>query len=196
MTTLKENPRFLALTGVVLLAAAARLLPHPPNLTPIGAMALFGGVQFGARKAAFGVPLAAMILSDLVLALTLYGWAVLPSRPFVYAGFALYVCLGHLARRRYSVWTIGGAALSGALLFFVITNFGVWLLGGLYPRTLAGLGACYVAAIPFFRNSLLGDLLYSAILFGGFALAQRRFPGLRDQTAAAVTMGYSTPQPA
>jgi hypothetical protein len=187
MRLFKQHLRFATLTVIILIAAATRLLPHPPNLTPIGALALFGGAQLGTRKAAFGVSLMAMALSDVVLALTTYGWSVLPSRPFVYAGMAVFVCLGFALRRRVSAWTIGGAALTGALAFFFITNFGVWLAGGLYPRTLSGLAACYVAAIPFFRNSIIGDLLYSAALFGGFALAQRRFAVLREEAVPVLS---------
>lgn len=178
--------RFWALAGITLAAAAARLLPHPPNFTPVGAMALFGGATFASRKAAFAVPLAALFLSDLVLGLVRYGAAVFVSMPFVYGSFMLTVCLGLLVRCRRSPLTIGAAALANSVLFFAVSNFGVWLQGNLYPKTLEGLAACYVAAIPFFRNTLAGDVLFTVVLFGGFALAQRYFAALRDTPAPAM----------
>ena len=89
------------------------------------------------------------------------------------------VGIGFLLRDRRTPLQIAGASLAGSVLFFVVTNFGVWMLGSLYPKTLEGLVACYVAAIPFFHNTLLGDAFFTAVLFGGFVLAQRRFPVLR-----------------
>ena len=171
--------RFWALVGIVVTAAAMRLLPHPPNFTPIAAMALFGGAHFASRRSAFAVPLAAMFMSDLALGLIRYGSAVFSLMVFVYAGFAITVCLGHMIRHRITPLSVGGTALAGSLFFFFITNFGVWLRGSLYPPTLDGLIACYTAAIPFFRNTLAGDAFYTALLFGGFALAQSRLPALR-----------------
>ncbi len=169
------KPRFLTLVGITLVAAAMRLLPHPPNFTPIAAMALFGGAQYTSKRAAFVIPLAAMALSDVAL-----GFGFHRLMPFVYGSFALIVCLGLWIRQRRSLLSIGAAALVGSVLFFVVTNFGVWLEGHLYPPTVEGLLACYVAAIPFFRNTLAGDAVYTIVLFGGFALAQKLFPALRE----------------
>jgi len=98
----------------------------------------------------------------------------------VHGSFALVVCLGLLLRKRRTPLRIAGAALASSTLFFVISNFGVWAFGSLYPQTGAGLVACYAAAIPFFRNTLMGDALYTAVLFSGFALAERRIPALRE----------------
>lgn len=173
-----NKPRFLFLVGIILAAAVSRLIPHPPNFSPIAAIALFGGAQFADKRLAFLVPLAAMFLSDLVLGLH-------SLIPVIYGGFALIVCLGFWLRRRQNVWAIGGAAIVGALLFFVLTNFGVWAIGHLYPKTPAGLVDCYVAAIPFFRNTLLSNLLYSALLFGGLAVAENRFVKLREDAVTA-----------
>jgi hypothetical protein len=168
-----NKPRFLFLAGMILLAAASRLIPHPPNFSPIAALALFGGAQFADKRLAFLVPLAAMFLSDLVLGLH-------SLIPVIYGSFALIVCLGFWLRRRQNVWAIGGAAVVGALLFFVLTNFGVWAMGQMYPKTPAGLIDCYVAAIPFFQNTLLSNLFYAALLFGGLAIAENRFVKLRE----------------
>ena len=168
-----SKPRFWVLVGMILAAAATRLIPHPPNAASIAAVALFGGAYLADKRLAFLVPIAALFLSDLVLGL--YG-----HMEVVYAAFALVVCIGLLLRRRRTPLAIGGAALASSILFFVVTNFGVWLFGSLYPKTMAGFFACYVAAIPFFQNTLLGDALYTVALFGGFALAEKRWPALRE----------------
>lgn len=169
--------RPLVLTGFVLAAALARLLPHPPNLTPIGAMALFGGAHFASRRAALAVPLAAMVLTD-VLYFLVQGWELGPMRLVVYGCFALVVLLGRRLRHGPTASSVAAASLQSALLFFAVTNFAVWVGSTSYPPTLAGLGACYVAAIPFLGNTLAGHVLFGLALFGGFALLQQRFPVL------------------
>ena len=118
----------------------------------------------------------ALLLSDLVLGF--YDGMLVQ-----YAATALAVAdrLAGARRAAHACSRIGGAALASAILFFVVTNFGVWLSSGMYPPTLAGLAACYVAAIPFFQNTLAGDLFFAALLFGGFALAERALPALRER---------------
>jgi len=171
------NARILKLLAALLAAAALRLVPHPPNFTPIGAMALFSGAYLGRRGAvALVAPLGALFLSDLVL-------GFYRGMPTVYFSVALIVIIGWLALRRVSPIRVGGAAITSSVLFFVLTNFGMWLSSGFYPRTLAGLEACYIAAIPFFQNTVAGDLFYAAVLFGGFALLERTVPALRSQRA-------------
>jgi len=164
---------------MILAAAASRLVPHPPNFTPIAAIALFGGASFADRRMALIVPLAGLFLSDLAL-------GFYPITAIVYGSFALIVCLGFWIRRRRTATRIAAAAVTGAILFFAITNFGVWAIDHLYPRTLAGLADCYIAAIPFFRNTLLSGLLYSALLFGGIAAAENYFRNLREDVTAAA----------
>lgn len=176
------NSRMAVLAGFILAAAAARLLPHPPNFTPLAAIALFGGAHFSSRRAAFGVPLAAMLLSDLLIGFH-------SGMAFIYGSFVLIVGMGLLIRARLSPVTVGGAAVGASVLFFVISNAGVWLTGGLYPMTGAGLLSAFVAAIPFFANTLAGDLLFTAVLFGGFALAERQFPMLREPVPGAAPIG-------
>ena len=171
------NARILTLLAAILAAAALRLVPHPPNFTPIGAMALFSGAYLGRRGAvALVAPLGALFLSDLVL-------GFYRGMPTVYFSVALIVIIGWMALRRVSPIRVGGAAIASSVLFFVLTNFGTWLSSGFYPRTLAGLEACYIAAIPFFQNTVAGDLFYAAVLFGGFALLERTVPALRSQPA-------------
>jgi hypothetical protein len=169
-----NRTRLLALLSAIVAAAALRLVPHPPNLSPIDAMALFGGAYLGRRWLALIAPLGALLLSDAVL-------GFYPGMEFQYVSVALIVLLGSLALSRVTVLRLGTAAVAGSVLFFAVTNFGTWLTSGMYAHSLAGLGACYVAAIPFFRNTLAGDLFYAALLFGGFALAEHMLPKLRQE---------------
>ena len=173
-----NNPRFVVLLGMILVAAALRLVPHPSNFTPLTAMALFGGACFSDKRIAFFVPLIALFLSDLVIGF----YAILPV---VYGSFALTVCVGFWLRNQRTAGRILGASIVGAVIFFILTNFGVWAFDALYPRTPGGLAECYVMAIPFFWNTLLGSVLYSALLFGGLAFMESRFTGLREGPAVA-----------
>jgi hypothetical protein len=174
MTT--NHARLLVLLAAIVAAAALRLVPHPPNFTPIGAMALFSGAYLGRRGAlALVAPLGALFVSDLII-------GFYRGMPTVYLSVALIVVIGWMALRRVSPIRVGAAAIASSVLFFAITNFGMWLFSGIYPPTLVGLEACFVAAIPFFQNTIAGDLFYAAILFGGFKLAERRIPQLRAGT--------------
>lgn len=166
------TPRFFMLAGMVASAAVARLIPHPWNFTPVSAMALFGGAYFTNKKSAFAVPFAALLISDLVI-------GFYSTIHFVYASFALIVLIGFTLRGAVSAPRVIRAALTSSILFFVITNFGDWLALPVYPKTFSGLLMCYSAGIPFFRNMILGDLFYAGLLFGAFALAERRFPALQ-----------------
>ena len=184
-TILAPGPLVLAV--MILLAALSRLLPHPPNFSPVEAIALFGGAFFASRAWALLVPLAAMLVSDLVLAGVLgssyAGYIGGVSFWSVYACIALSTVLGFGLRGKVGGPRLLGYSLAGSVLFFVATNFGAWLASPFYPQTAAGLGAAYVAGIPFFQWTVLGTLAYAAILFGGFALLRRRVPALRAQTA-------------
>lgn len=171
-----NRTRLLVLLSAILIAALLRLVPHPPNFTPIGAMALFSGAYLGRRWLAFAAPLGALLLSDLIL-------GFYPGVAFVYAATALAVLIGWALTRRRSLIGVTAAAVASAILFFLVTNLGMWLFSGFYPVTQAGLVACFVAAIPFFQNSLAGDLVFSALLFGGWALAERAIPVLREPRA-------------
>lgn len=165
--------RSLAVLAFIALTAALRIAPHPWNITPIGAMALFSGAMLRSRRLAFAFPLVALFAGDIFV-----GFHKL--MPVFYASFLISVALGLWLRDRRSAPRIAGITLLGAIQFFLITNFAVWAALGTYPRTPSGLLACYVAAVPFFWNTLAGDALYSALLFGGFALAERLLPQLRD----------------
>ena len=166
------TPRLIALMSAIFIAAIFRLVPHPPNFSPIAAMALFSGAYLPRRGLAFVAPLGALLVSDAVLGF--HG-----GMPVVYASVAMIVALGFLLSAKRTTGRIVAAALAGSVLFYLVTNFGVWAFGDMYPKTAGGLAACYVAAIPFFQNSLIGDLLFAGLLFGGFAMAERLVPKLR-----------------
>lgn len=177
------NFRFLVLAAIVIGAAFFRLVPHPYNFTPIAALALFGGAHFARKSLAFALPLAAMLVSDIVFEL-LFGWGIHSGMPVVYGTFAVIAGIGIVLRNyRRSAVAVGAAAISSATLFFLVTNFFVWLGSVTYSQSLPGLAACYVAGLPFYGNQLMGDLFYSAILFGGFAYAERNVPALAPEQA-------------
>jgi hypothetical protein len=168
------NTRILTLIVVILGAALFRLVPHPPNVTPIAAIALFSGAYLADRRLSLVVPLLAMLLSDLFL-------GFYSSMALTYLAFALSVVLGwSLHSRRARPLPVLGAAVGSSLIFYLLTNFGSWVTTGLYPHDPAGLLAAYVAGLPFYRNSLAGDLLFTGLLFWGFHLAERRIPSLRE----------------
>ena len=166
------NIRFSAIVSIILVLAIYRVVPHPPNVSPVAAMALFGGAYFADRKLAFIIPLFALVVSDLIIGLH-------DTLPFVYGAFAITVMAGIWLRDKLSLMSIAGTALASSLLFFVVTNFGAWLFNqGLYPLSFEGLLQSYVAGIPFYANTLIGDLFFTALLFGGFHLLERNISGL------------------
>lgn len=151
----------LIIITFIVIAAVIRLFPHIPNVTPITAMALFSGVYFSNRNYAFMIPLMAMFLSDIFLG---FSWITL----FVYGSFILVSYIG-FASKKIKFTTI----LLSSITFFVITNFGVWLIG--YPKTLDGLLQCYTLAIPFFRNSLIGDFFYAGVMYYAFEFISKKY---------------------
>lgn len=174
--------RLATLTSIVLATALFRLVPHWPNFTPIAALALFGAATFERKWLGLAVPMAAMLLSD-----TLIGFH--GGMGAVYLSFALTWLLGLWALRRPTALRIAGASITSSVLFFLLTNFAVWHGSSFYPQTLPGLMSCYVAGMAFyngtsfFLNGLLGDLFFSAVLFGGHYLLQQRFTTLRPARA-------------
>jgi hypothetical protein len=179
----KENgnwihPRGALFAGVVLGAAVLRIVPHPMNFTPIGALALFGGAYFSTKRTAIALPLLSLVVGD---AFTGFHRLV----PYVYASFLVSVAIGFWLRREKSVSRVGVATVAGAIQFFLITNFALWVSSiGNYPKNVDGLAECYIAGLPLFWNTLAGDAFYVALLFGGMALAERRIPSLREPLAA------------
>jgi hypothetical protein len=168
------HPRALLVVGIVVAAAALRIVPHPMNFAPIGAIALFGGAYFSSKRAAFVVPLLSLVAGDIFVGFH-------PLLLYVYASFLVSVVLGLWLRRTKSVSRIGAATVAGAVQFFLVTNFGLWASSiGSYPKTATGLAECYLAGLPLFWNTLAGDAFYVALLFGAMALAEKRYPSLRE----------------
>jgi hypothetical protein len=196
---MSESPRTYAprigfLVALIAVSVVIRLIPYvaadPTSLSylwgvsPIFAICLFGGAYFRDRRWSYAVPLASYFASDVLIWLVSgnLAWGFHANQPFVYLGVALVAALGLLLRRNRSVPAVAGASVCGALVFYVVSNFGVWATGdgSLYPHTLEGLVDCYVMAIPYFRNSVLSTLISSAILFSPF--------GVRTLEAADETM--------
>lgn len=159
MQRIKDNSVFLY--GLIILVIISRLIPHPANFTPFAAVGLFAGAYL-TRRVAWLIPFAALIVSDLLIG-TYHVYAML----FVYLGFAANILIGRLLlMKKRSVLNVLAAAIMSAVIFFLFSNFGVWLTGMMYPMTFAGLSECFVMAIPFFENTLYGTLLYTIVLFG------------------------------
>lgn len=149
---------FFLISSFVLVALFSRWLPHPANFTAFGALALFSGALLGNRFAAVALPLAALVVSDLVMGFhSTFLW--------VYLGFALTALLGSFLQPQENAGRALVGSFAASFIFFAVSNFGVWIVGGLYPLTLEGLVRCYEMAIPFMRNQVLGDLLFVAAFY-------------------------------
>lgn len=145
---------------VIAIATTIRLLPHPPNFSPIAAMALFGGVYFS-KKYALIIPIMALFVSDIFLGFH-------STIPFVYGSFLITGLIGLWLKKHRDFKSVVIGTLLSSVLFFLITNFGVWLVGSLYQKNITGLIQSYVMAIPFFRYTIVGDLFYTGIFFGSY----------------------------
>ncbi len=175
MNSSTKDKKLMAVVLLIVLAALTRLLPHPPNVTPITAMGLLGVAYLRPRWLAFVFTLGALWLSNLALDNIVYAqyydhfmWF---SNPGVFISFALVLGLASLAFRQIiTVRRIAFTAVGASLLFWLASNFFVWLQSGMYPLNASGLVACYAAALPFLRNALLGDVFFTVLLFGAFHL--------------------------
>jgi len=159
--------------GMVMLGACARLVPHPWNFTPLMAIGLFAGSH--ARKVSTGVlaTLFALAVSDAVI-------GFYPGFWWVYGAALIPVLFGWLIRNRSGAGAIAAAAVASSFSFFLITNFIVWATERLYPLTIGGLSECYLAGIPFYRNQVLGDAVYTIAIFGGYAILSRLWQPVRQ----------------
>lgn len=169
------QPRFLTITGMIAAAALSRVMPHPWNISPVVAMALFGGAHFSNRKWAVLVPLAALFVSDIFL-------GFYKSMPFIYLAYIAIVFIGINLKNKRNSTRIALASIGSSFLFFIWTNFVVWA-SGYYTYSWAGLVQCYTAAIPFFRNAFVGDLFFTGLLFGSFYWAENKIPVLKHHPA-------------
>lgn len=166
--------------ALLLLATLSRLVPFlPDNFSPLAAIGLFGAAYFSRRPVLLAVPFAALFLSDLFINNVIYsqfyeGFVFITSW-WIYAAFALVMLAGYgLLRNGVSPLRVVGASLSGSLLFFLVTNFSVWAETTMYPKTAAGLAACYTAGLPFLQNTMLGDLFFCTVMFGAYEWAKSR----------------------
>ena len=157
------NKKLLSLAAIIFGIALFRVLPHPPNFSPVAAMALFSGAYIADKRLALLIPFLALIASDLIIGFH-------NTMLFVYVGFALTVGIGIWMQKRITSSHVVASAVAASTLFFVITNFGAWMMNGMYPMTAAGLMQAYAAGIPFLQNSLMGDLLFTTLTFGGYAI--------------------------
>lgn len=172
------SPRMGFVTVAVIAAALTRFLPHPPNFTAIGAMALFAGACMPNRWMSLLIPAAAMFITDLFLGFHNTLWAV-------YASFAIITMIGWMVREKQNVWTLAGASLAGAILFFFITNAAMWVVGPFvpaaerfYPLGIEGLPMSITAGIPFFHYTVISQFAYGILFFGAFHAARNWKPSL------------------
>jgi len=178
----KFEIRPLLLVLIVALAALSRLLPHPYNFTPVTAVALFGGAYFSRAYLAFLVPLLAMWISDLLLNNVVYAAYFEQFSWFgswsVYLAFGFIVGMGILFLKQVKPGRLILTTLAASTLFFLVTNFASWLGMAVYSKDVSGLLQAYIAGLPFFRTAILGDLVYSLLLFGSFEWVKRQYPKL------------------
>ena len=185
---LRENTALVIV--MILVAAMTRLIPHYPNFTAVGAVALFGGAYLSKRMA-FIIPVVALFISDLFLNNLIYarlypefydGFMLFNVKGLpVYGAFIAVILIGMFFIKKATIKNVLGSAVLASVVFFLITNFAVWAGSVIYPKSLAGLLACYTAAVPFFWNTLLGNVVFVTVLFGGYAWVRNR------QTQAALS---------
>lgn len=168
------------ITGFIILAALTRLLPHAYNFTPLGAIALFGAAYFTDKKWAIIVPLAAFWASDLLLNNITYAsyydgftWFT-NGMLYTYGSIAMIAVLGYYLLKKVTFGRVFGGVIGASVIFFIVSNFGVWVSGIMYPLSIEGLISCYLAAIPFFHYTLAGNVIYSAVLFGSYEWIKTR----------------------
>lgn len=174
------NIRFGAIMALILAAVVARLaMAGVPNVSPMAALALFSGAYLADRKLAMLIPLVAMVIGDLVL-----GFHDIMF--FTYGAFVLIALIGVFISSRVCGHVVIAASLSSSVLFFLITNYGVWMVSGYYPMTPEGLLTCYTAAIPFFQMTLMGDLFFVGVIFGLFMMLEHFLPTIRKPVTQSM----------
>jgi len=177
--TKKSNLNFTIAVGLILLAVSLRLLPHPANFAPVAAVAIFGGAVLP-RRLAVWVPFVAMALSDLVI-------GFYNIMPVTWGCYVLIALASSYWLRKPGFLRGVSLTLSSSLFFFAVTNFAVWLWSSMYAHTWSGLAQCYTMALPFFRNTALSDLFYTATLFAVYVLATKA--GVRLLAVGAKSAG-------
>jgi hypothetical protein len=161
---LNRRRQLIALICLIIAAVVSRLLPHPPNVAPVAGLALFAGASISGPKK-FLLPLIIMILSDIFLGFH-------RVMPYVYGSFILITLLGTVLKIKNSFSLLVTMSLISSALFYLITNFGVWLHSGMYAKTVGGLLQSYIMALPFFQNTLVGDMIYTITIFYGYRIIE------------------------
>ena len=158
---------------IIALAIAARFIPGAVNFSPVYAGLLFSGAYLK-RRDSIGFPILLLAGSDLLVNSLLYQMSFEWMQILNWVAFAGIVMVGWWLQKRVTVRSVLIASVAGSSVFFLISNFAVWIGGGLYPPTFGGLAACYAAGIPFYGNSLISAVLFSGILFGAYEYYLRR----------------------
>ena len=180
----KISISYLAIISLILFASFSRIIPHMPNFTPIGAIALFGGAYLKNRYHAFLIPMISLWLSDLILNNFIFSFYseftwFYPGFLWQYASFILIIVIGYLFLKKLNFKNIFITTIFSSLVFFIITNFGVWISGSMYTLDFQGLISCYIMALPFFKGTLLGFMCYSTLLFGVLEFSKYKFEILK-----------------
>ena len=165
----EKNINRLIIVAIIIFAAFTRIMPHPPNFTPIIAMGLFGGAYLKDKMWALLLPVVAMLLADIFIGFH-------ATMIWVYGSLIIISTIGFLLKRGVTLKNGAIATIGGSLVFFIVTNFGVWASGSFYPKTVEGLISCYVAGIPFLGNTVGGSIFYSFLMFFGYEQVRTYFP--------------------
>ena len=175
-----ENQKFHLIIGLIFIDAFSRIIPHYPNFTPLCAIALFGSKYFKNPFISYSIPLLSLWISDLIInnfiLKSYFNNSILfyPGFYWQYGSFILISLLGRLSLKQLSIPKLFGISISSSIIFFLISNFGVWINSSIYPKSIFGLIACYNAAIPFYFGTLFSSLFYSAFLFGAYEYLRKK----------------------
>ena len=181
----KINISYVVIISLILFASFTRIIPHMPNFTPIGAMALFGGAYLKNKYHALIIPIASLWISDLIINNFIFSFYsdftwFYPGFLWQYASFILIIIVGYFFLEKLNFKNVFISTIFSSVLFFIITNLGVWLSGTMYTLDLQGLITCYFMALPFFKGTVLGFICYSTFLFGTLELSKYKFQTLKN----------------
>lgn len=190
MENKNQTLRFAIISLLILVTAFSRLIPHPQNFAPIGAMALFGAAYYNKKYFSFFIPIIAMFLFDIIDNNFIYsamfdGFVLFyPGCFYTYFSFIVIALIGLGLLKKVKIQNVILSSLLASVVFFLISNFGSWASGLMpYTKDFSGLITCYAAGLPFFKNTILGDLFYCGVMFGVFELLQYKIPVLRTSAA-------------
>lgn len=181
----KINISYFVIISLIFFASLTRIIPHMPNFTPIGAIALFGGAYLNNKYHAFLIPIASLWISDLVLNNFIYNFYTeftwfYPGFLWQYASFIIIIMIGYFFLKKLNFKNVFSATVTSSFIFFIVTNFGVWISGTMYTMDLNGLIMCYVMALPFYKGTILGFMCYSAFLFGLLEFSKYKFQTIKN----------------